>query len=54
VDAELDSLHVKKISIENLVDDIYIVRVDTSGETKRPVEYRRHTWKKILCSHIVN
>jgi hypothetical protein len=28
VDAEVDSLHVKRISIEDLVDYVYIVRVD--------------------------
>jgi hypothetical protein len=28
VDVEVDSLHVKRIAIENLVSYVYIVRVD--------------------------
>jgi hypothetical protein len=29
VDVEVDSLHVKRIGIEDLVDYVYIVRVDS-------------------------
>jgi hypothetical protein len=31
MDAEMDSLHIKKIDIEDLVDYVYIVRVDTAN-----------------------
>jgi hypothetical protein len=30
VDDELDSLHIKRISIDDLVDYVYILRVDSS------------------------
>jgi hypothetical protein len=31
IDAEMDSLHIKRIDIEDLVDYVYIVRVDTAN-----------------------
>jgi hypothetical protein len=33
VDVEVDSLHVKRIAIENLVGYVYIVRVDSISTT---------------------
>jgi hypothetical protein len=34
VDAEVDSLHVKRICIEDLVGYVYIVRVDLYKDTE--------------------
>jgi hypothetical protein len=36
VNVEVNSLHVKRIAIEDLVGYVYIVRVDVSRSSSRP------------------